>query len=348
MSALRTFVVVVFSFLTFFFASLCFSEQLDQPEAQIEDIEDNIEAEAEDKKIPAKKSPQKMPTRAAKPPPSAGNSDDEELWVPQYSVHEYLAKSHQRLFFVIELPGNFTGKKGTFKVTVDKSGYTLKVMRAMEEIIVDPHHIHSLLNMKYGRTFAADSAKVHNWKDVGKEKKGKWSTFTYDLPFQCDRKPAGDLENPGVMFHKIERKVSKSDKVVVPVLIIELRSLHQIETSDSEDELEELTFKSPDKVKGATGKTADDAKLIELLLERGINLSILGGTNKRGGKPASVTSSSTPTKKKRPSRLDVPSPMDMDDNADDADDYDDDDSSDDDDGGDDGGDDGVHTKATNK
>jgi hypothetical protein len=105
------------------------------------------------------------------------------------------------------------------------------------------------------------------------------AAFRHTLAFPCQRKFADDLENPGILFSKITK-----GKKSVPVLILELKSLHIIETSDSEDEdLVFETFQSPDKVVGVRGETAHMAKMLEIMFANNMSMDTVQGELKRGG-----------------------------------------------------------------
>jgi hypothetical protein len=181
--------------------------------------------------------------------------------------------------YVIDLPGSFSGAKGSYKLAIDKKGTELVFSVPVDEVFTDPHQVHSLLTEKYGRLFSGDSAKTHNWKEAARPMKGKMAAFRHTLGFPCQRKFAEDLENPGVLITKIAKGKKK-----VPVLILELKSLHIIETSDSEDDdLNFSTFKSPEKVVGVRGETAQMAKMLEIIYAKNMDLDKMKGELKRVG-----------------------------------------------------------------
>ena len=98
-----------------------------------------------------------------------------------------------------------------------------------------------MLCAEFGRAFSEDSSKAHQWEQSSL--KGKMATFKKRLPFACHKLPADDLPHPGVLFRVINRQGTK-----VPVLIVELKSIHRIdmapETAD-DAELQRKEFVSP-------------------------------------------------------------------------------------------------------
>jgi hypothetical protein len=224
-----------------------------------------------------KKAP--LPARGQLKSPPAAVGVKEVPWRPVFSRHTYPAKGHDCYMYVIDLPGSFSGVKGSHKLGIEKNGTELIFSVPVDEVFTDPHQVHSLLTANYGRLFSSDSAKTHNWKESARPMKGKMAAFRHALDFPCQRKFADDMENPGILFSKIE-KGNKS----VPVLILELKSLHLIENSDSEDEdLIFSTFKSPEKVVGVNGETAQMAKFLEIMFANKMDLETVKNELKRSG-----------------------------------------------------------------
>jgi hypothetical protein len=206
--------------------------------------------------------------------------DDEIPWLPLFSHHRYPVKEHDRYMYVIDLPGYVSGDEGTYKLGIEKQGTELVFKVPVEEVFTNPHSAHSLLTKEFGRKFSADSAKEHSWKESAKHMKGKMAAFRHKLEFPCFKKFADDLENPGILFHKIQ----KGSKQKVPVLILELKSIHRVDASDSEEEnLQVATFQSLEKVQGVRGETTQVAALLEILIKKGVNIDDLIGEMSRVG-----------------------------------------------------------------
>jgi hypothetical protein len=254
-----------------------FAEEAEDEEAEITDDDHQEDDQEDDQEETMLRATKKAPPAACSKPPA---NDIEIPWMPMFSRHQYHAKGHDRFMYVIELPGSFSGEKGTYKLGIEKMGTELAFSVPMEDALVNPHSVHSLLLAEYGRIFSADSDKEHNWKESTKHMKGKKAVFRHALPFPCMKKFADDLENPGILF----RKIKKGSKQEVSVLILEVKSIHHAELSDSEDEnLQVATFKSPEKVQGVCGETAQKAALFEILIAKGINMDELRGEMKRVG-----------------------------------------------------------------
>jgi hypothetical protein len=64
---------------------------------------------------------------------------------------------------------------------------------------------------------------------------------------------------------------------MVAILILKLKSIHQIVTPEAEKPkgLKKATFKSPEKFKCVRGETAQTATILELLMSKGVNLDAL-------------------------------------------------------------------------
>jgi hypothetical protein len=109
--------------------------------------------------------------------------------------------------------------------------------------------------------------------------KGKMVAFPHKLDLPCMRKFAEDLENPGALFSVITKGKKK-----VLVLILELKSIHKVEVSNSEDQgLKITTFKSPSKVVCVHGETTQMAKMLEIMIANGIDMDQVQSNLKCGG-----------------------------------------------------------------
>jgi hypothetical protein len=218
-----------------------------------------------------------LPARGQLKSPPAVAVEHEVPWLPVFSRHTYPAKGHDRYMYVIGLPGSFSGAKGSYKLGIDKNGTELFFTVPVDEVFTDPHQVHSFLTEEYGRLFS--STVTRNWKESARPMKGKMAAFRHTLDFPCQRKFSDDMKNPGILFAKIEKGKNK-----VPVLILELKSLHIIENDDCENEdLVFKTFKSPEKVVGVHGETAQLAKMMEIMFKNNLTRATIQGELKRGG-----------------------------------------------------------------
>jgi hypothetical protein len=186
---------------------------------------------------------------------------------------------HNYYMYVIDLPGSFSAAKGSYKLGIDKNDMELLFKVPVDEVFMDPHQVHSLLTQEFGRMFWPDSAKTHNWKESAKPMKGKMVAFCHKLNFPYKRKFAEDLENPGIPFSMITKGKNK-----VPIIILELKSVHKVKVSNWEDkDLTITTFKSPKKVVGVHGKTPQMAKILEIMIANGVDISQVRSNLKRSG-----------------------------------------------------------------
>jgi hypothetical protein len=201
---------------------------------------------------------------------------DGSNFVPIFSCHRYKSRGYKRVQYIIDPPGSFDGSEGSYKVLVDDQWLTLN--QTIDDVITDQHHVHSYLSHKYGRTFGDDSSKVNNWKEATKAMKQtnpKLETvFRIKTPIKCQKDPANDLENPGVIYVVINRKNKNGEIKKVPVLIVELKSETPLEDDSEEGKaLTGETFMSPDKTPaGVKGETAEIASLIQMMLDNGVSL----------------------------------------------------------------------------
>ena len=145
----------------------------------------------------------KMSKPAAKKTPTKASVKKDGI--PPYSYHTYPYKCFERCQVVIKTPAAFIGMKDTYKLFVENKD-TLVLKVAVDDVLFDPHHIHSYHTSKYGCIFGEDSFKTHQWKQSADNIKGKYSTFRLKLPFSCQKKFSDDLANPGVDWTIIEKK----------------------------------------------------------------------------------------------------------------------------------------------
>jgi hypothetical protein len=227
-----------------------------------EDSKEESEEGASMRTAQAKAATKKAPAAPAKP--AAVDDYDEIPWIPLHNHHTYCANGFNRYQFVIDMPSSFTGKKGTYNVSIENEGTELALKLPISEVFTDPHSIHSLLLDEFHRTFSDDSAKVKAFKDASKHMKGKMSVFRFELDFPCRKSVAEDLMHRGKLFRKIEK-----NGVMVAVLILELKSVHRVDDesdSDDEDLSTATTFKSPPKKVGVHGDLAQKARVLEIYM----------------------------------------------------------------------------------
>ena len=178
--------------------------------------------------------------------------------------------------YKLELPAHFDGKSKNYKVAIKQNGMELVVHTKYDEVLTNPHHIHSMLEAKHGRNFSDDSSKTLAWKCETKKLEKKSSdkrqvmgSFRTKLPFECRAKLADDLAVPGIVFTKILRGTAE-----VPLLILELKSNHVYDYDSEEDDLSVATFVSPAKQRGG-GTTAQKAHALDSLFRSGFTLNDL-------------------------------------------------------------------------
>lgn len=207
----------------------------------------------------------------AKAPPSATakkssndtpNDEDEIPWFPVFRAIRYQALKRERIQFVIDMPGSFTGDEGAWKGGVDRDNSCFFLKYKVDDIFLDPHHITSYLSEQHGRMFASDSAYCTEFEE-NNDFKEKWCTFRYALPFKCFDDFSQDMGHPGLIFLTMNE---------VNLIIVELASLHQVRKSDGVFKLKKSTFRSPVKSKSKKNALTEIANFIEFLIEKGENL----------------------------------------------------------------------------
>jgi hypothetical protein len=220
---------------------------------------------------------------------------NENKWTPLFSSHTYRSGGYDRIQYLIDVPSCFSGKKGTYKLAIEKNGTELTLTVPYNHALTDPHHVHSWLTEKYGRLFSVDSSKINNWKESTKamqarssDKREIMGVFRDKTKFCVDDKVADDLPHRGVLLSTFDLVNPKTGEMTkAKTLIIELKSVEKIEDSDSEEEedLELATFKSPEKLRGVSGgETSQLAMVLEALASSGITLDHLQkGKPKRTG-----------------------------------------------------------------
>ncbi|KAL3914705.1 MAG: hypothetical protein SGILL_005994 [Bacillariaceae sp.] len=168
-------------------------------------------------------------------------------------------------------------------VADDGKHFELEV--SISEIFTDPFYIHQMLAKQYGRVFSEDSSMKYNFEDASTHMKNKKAVFRLGLEFPCQKKVADDMGHPGKLYKTIVKKDKKLGKnIKVPVMVIELKSLYQIEEEDNEDEtLKTDEFVAPEKGPAVKGKTAQVAMMLEFLFEKGISLDDVKKEMKRNG-----------------------------------------------------------------
>ena len=257
------------------------SKQSEESEIDVEDSEETPPPTMMPYTRPTAKEPVAAPKPAEKKIAATKYKPNESEWHPRFTSHVYPAKNYWREQIVIETPGSFNGTKGTYEAKIeDMKQFVFKI--PPNDLFNDPHTIHSYQAMKWGRTFGDDSAKAQAFKDSTKTCRKNWSTFRYDLKFKAER----SLDIGSVPW--IDYAVMEIDGRIVPVLIVELKSVDPIEEEETDDSfaLTKNTFVAPTKVRGVDfgkGGTAQDALILEELMKKGIKLSdLMANLGKRG------------------------------------------------------------------
>ena len=214
-----------------------------------------------------------MPDHATvfEPAPTAKHKPDETPFYPRITSHVYPSKNYWREQILIETPGSFSGKKGSYKAFIDEDTKEFVFKIPPNDLFNNPHSIHAYQATKWGRQFGDDSAKEQAFKESTKSNRKNWSTFRHELKFNAEK--SFDLDVPWIDYAKI----SDVDGIVTPVMIVELKSSEPIEKEEEENDIE-LTahsFVSPSKAPGVnfSGGTAQEALFLQEMIRRGFKLS---------------------------------------------------------------------------
>jgi hypothetical protein len=112
--------------------------------------------------------------------------------------------------------------------------------------------------------------------------KGKHWAFCISLPFACEKNFADDLLHPGIVLARI----TPASKKEVTVLIIKMKSIHQLEktapTSLSQT-LKIQSFQLPVKAVRVSGETAQQGKFMWILFDMGLSLADCKSKCKKSG-----------------------------------------------------------------
>ena len=104
------------------------------------------------------------------------------------------------------------------------------------------------------------------------------------LLMQCQSTFADDLDNPGIDFIEIDLTDDEGNARSIPLLLFEFKAAKRFKAAAARKPLAltKRTFKSPQKVKGVHGKTADYAKLLQKMMDDGMDINAISKKLKRG------------------------------------------------------------------
>jgi hypothetical protein len=210
--------------------------------------------------------------------------EKETPMLPVHTFHTYEASDYNRIFGIVEPPASFDGSG--YNASIEHDGMEFRLGFDVDEVMTNPHHIHSYLTKTYSRAFSSnDSSKAKSWSQTAKTLRKKQFVFRYRLAFQCESIFADDLENPGIDFIEITRKDETSGETLsIPLLLFEFKSVKRVEDAVAQrpHALRKKTFQSPDKMQGVKGLTSDYQRVLQRMMDDGFDIQDASRKLKRG------------------------------------------------------------------